>query len=330
VTGDRSGVVENSARLRQEIEALGFRPIFRDSHADFYVSDAGFVDVAYRGRRNTRVPNAASGKQDTQVYVSAFEDTEVVERAKKALWPLIKKKGVEREIFVLATSQRGLYYLPIGFAGIPLERENYSDKVLTEYDRVVAEFRRPEPSGRFVLVEGAPGVGKTFLVRALVQATPGRHIVVPPELVGKLGDPSLIGAVVEEAEGATTFILEDADSALIPRGSDNMASIASLLNLGDGLLGRILDLRVVATTNAKKNEVEPALLRSGRLLSRIEIPALDRSQAARIYKRLTGAEDLVPANGQTLADVYARAYRDHPPEVTEADDEPIDEEESDS
>ncbi len=48
------------------------------------------------------------------------------------------------------------------------------------------------------------------------------------------------------------LIVEDADECLVQRGSDNMSTIASVLNISDGILGSILDVRVLATTNAEK------------------------------------------------------------------------------
>jgi hypothetical protein len=75
----------------------------------------------------------------------------------------------------------------------------------------------------------------------------------------------MYGAFFEEAEsGLETkkpqncpilFIIEDADDCLVPRGSGNVSTISSLLNYTDGIFGSMLDLRIIATTNAEKMEI---------------------------------------------------------------------------
>ena len=86
--------------------------------------------------------------------------------------------------------------------------------------------------------------------------------------------------------GPIALVLEDADRCLVTRGENNINSIQSLLNLGDGILGSLLDLRIIATTNAKKLEMEAAILRPGRLSKRLEVGALDLDTARGVFRRL--------------------------------------------
>lgn len=99
------------------------------------------------------------------------------------------------------------------------------------------------------------------------------------------------------------------------RQASNMASIATLLNLGDGILGSLLDLRIVVTTNAAKATLDEAMLRKGRLCRRIHVGPLDRERADAVYDRLAptrrvaaGDRDWnVRAERPTLGDVYHAA-----------------------
>ena len=63
---------------------------------------------------------------------------------------------------------------------------------------------------------------------------------------------------------------------------------------------------MVATTNAKHCEIDPALLRPGRLCRRIEIDPLRPDYASRVFERLTGVPRVFDAP-VPLADVYAAA-----------------------
>jgi ATP-dependent 26S proteasome regulatory subunit len=101
----------------------------------------------------------------------------------------------------------------------------------------------------------------------------------------------------------------------VTRASENINSIQSLLNLGDGILGSLLDLRIVATTNADELKMEAAILRPGRLSRMLEVGFLDPKTAQGVFHRLIpGAklpEKLLDIKGRefkvTLAEVYSLA-----------------------
>lgn len=102
------------------------------------------------------------------------------------------------------------------------------------------------------------------------------------------------------------LILEDADEVLAPRSETQMSGISSLLNLTDGLLGKILNIRVIATTNAEATKLDHAITRPGRLLNHCIVGMLDREQAQKIYER-EGGEGKLTKKFYTLAEIYALA-----------------------
>ena len=68
--------------------------------------------------------------------------------------------------------------------------------------------------------------------------------------------------------------------------------MSHLLNIGDGFLGDFLRMQVVATTNSDFQELDPAVMRPGRLVGAREFRRLSREEAAR----------LAQAKGLTLPD----------------------------
>ena len=68
----------------------------------------------------------------------------------------------------------------------------------------------------------------------------------------------------------------------------------------------MLDLRIIATTNAEKMEFDEALLRPGRLCRHVTVGEVSPAKAGEIYKRLTGLEKTYTEK-TTLARVYADA-----------------------
>lgn len=133
-------------------------------------------------------------------------------------------------------------------------------------------------------------------------------------------------------QGPIVLILEDADQCLVPRAADNISSISSLLNLSDGILGSLLDIRIIATTNAKQEKMDQAILRDGRLSKRIEVNALEYDQANHIFQRLTQSKNALPMKDQrsemypkqnskyTLAEIYklARSHGWQPSTTTKS------------
>jgi len=199
----------------------------------------------------------------------------------------------------------------VGRVTTEFARDNYPPGVLAAFDHVVADMRAEEPCGRFVLLDGPPGTGKTHLVRGLIQALPSAtFLLIPPGLGGHLADPSLLGVLVKHRRNARgrpmVVIIEDADSCLVPRQADNASGIATMLNASDGILGAGLDLWIVASTNAAHGEIDAALLRPGRLCQRIAIRPLSPAHARTVFGRLSGHARNFSAP-VTLAEVYAAA-----------------------
>ena len=222
-------------------------------------------------------------------------------------------------VYLLVTSSEGISFRRSKAMGVPLERGNYGPDVLASYDRAVTEISSDRPSGRLLLLDGPPGTGKTYLVRGLIYETRERcaFVVVPAGTVSKMVGPDLLSSLMEAADDQwpsrhTVLLIEDADGALLPRGGDNEDSISTLLNLGDGIVGDAVDVRIVATTNAKRVEVDEALLREGRLLEHVHVPRLDAATAERVFERLCAknakngtASGWSPTQAKTLAEVYA-------------------------
>ena len=142
--------------------------------------------------------------------------------------------------------------------------------------------------GRLTILEGPPGCGKTFLIRSLIHEVPNsRFVFVPPSLVASLGDPSMTSVLLElsnqndEDAGPTVLICEDADAILTKRGGDNMHSTSAVLNFTDGITGDVVDIRIVATTNASRTDIEEALLRPGRLAHYLQVGPLSKEYATK-------------------------------------------------
>lgn len=218
-------------------------------------------------------------------------------------------------IYGLTYSGGGYYIQRVGDVSGGFERENYESAVIKDVDAVIKEFALPTPSARLALIDGKTGTGKTHIIAGIIAALPkARCVLIPAHLAESLAGPEFLQCLIHNNRDDSPFVLifEDADKCLVsrennPGGSDGLSV---LLDLGDGLLGKALNLRVIATTNATATEIDPAVLRPGRLFRRIEVGTLSAEKAAKVYARLTRGGALnVFDKEYSLAEVYALARK---------------------
>jgi hypothetical protein len=255
------------------------------------------------GRRSERRISGALTFHNFELF------SEIKEVFQKEIAPA-QEKGV---VFILGSKSGTVSPIPIGEGSVPIERLNYSEDVLEAYDHVIEDMNNESPCGRMILLSGLPGSGKSYLVRAMMaDCTDAMFITVPPDMVQSLGQPQLMSTLIQnkhrrDKAGSVVLVLEDADQCLIPRGMDNMGVISNLLNFSDGLLGELLNLRIIATTNAKKIELDEALQRPGRICRSILVDKLKPDHAAMVFERLTGTKRDYSNAARTLASVYRDA-----------------------
>lgn len=199
----------------------------------------------------------------------------------------------------------------IGVANLPLVESNYSKDVIADYKYVCEVFGSKTPSGRICILNGPPGTGKSSLIRASLSDIDALFIVVPSNMLSALDKPEFLPLLLDVKkthDKPIILIVEDGDSCLVPRKSDNMSVISSLLNLSDGIIGSIIDIRIFVTTNSEVQEIDEAIMRPGRLCKNINVDPLSYDDSNSVYQRLTGTEEkLEKADFYTLAQIYAIA-----------------------
>ena len=159
------------------------------------------------------------------------------------------------------------------------------------------------------IFEGRPGTGKTFYLRHLIGVLKESHrfYFIPTSTMSVLSKPEFIGFWADQRRSHSNrnfvVILEDSDAALMTRGTHNREQVSAVLNLSDGMLADFLRLQIICTINCSAAEIDPALLRPGRLLCHRVFGRLDYPEAVRLAESL--GRKLPVAHDYSLAEVFA-------------------------
>ena len=104
------------------------------------------------------------------------------------------------------------------------------------------------------------------------------------------------------------IILEDSEKCLMRREDDNRSEVSSLLQITDGLMGSFMKLQVLCTINCQATQLDPALLRPGRLLARKVFGRLSREDAMKVADKL--GKPMPAGNSISLAELYNDAVEE--------------------
>ena len=237
--------------------------------------------------------------------------TQVAARMKTYRKPERKKPGF-RLVSLSASGQPSAELIPVKQAAPVNEAEiglHYGDDFVA-WERTWLERLGQRPSGVSILF-GPPGCGKTSYLRGLMSRLIDKwaFYYIPASAFDVLTSPRFVSFWLEEkleTRGKQRIaIMEDSESLLLPRDAGNQTDVSNLLNIGDGFLGEHLKLHVIATTNSPVRQLDPALLRPGRLMGTREFRRLSRPEA----QRLAEAKGLaLPDQADfSLAELYCSA-----------------------
>lgn len=182
----------------------------------------------------------------------------------------------------------------------------YGAAFVSTYQHMVAQLRRRKGSGLIVL-HGAPGTGKTMLIRHLISTLrTKKFLFIPVDMVEELTGPQLL-QVLHSEKGAV-LVIEEAEGLLRPRSeSTKPSAVTNLLNITDGLLKDFLQFQVICTFNCDIKQVDSALLRKGRLIAEHRFEALPVNEARLVATKF--GLPVMPSEPMTLAEIFGAADR---------------------
>jgi hypothetical protein len=233
--------------------------------------------------------NIQKGELSTQINLSDIET--YVRTKKRSHIHLVKSEHGH-----LDTEEYDLF-IP------PMELElNYGESFKDVHNTIINRLNKKGDKG-IILLHGQHGTGKTSYIKYLTSLIEDKDILfIPPSMAEMLSDPSMIPFLMEHRD--SILIIEDAERVIGDRESGNVSSagVSNVLNLTDGILGDCLSIQIIATFNMRKENIDKALLRKGRLIAEHKFDKLNLDDTNKLLKHLDKGMEV--KEGMTLADIY--------------------------
>ena len=264
--------------------------------------DLGFCIILNKSKIYARFE-----KRVTESYI-LFPNTATEELEKfleMVLQFYVAPQGEENTYWRICSSQGG-YYLEKGHSRCPNNfdiNKLYNDSFKKE-DEKINEFINKEETSGLVILHGEKGTGKSTYIKHLIsEHSDKKFVFVPSNLVNLLGEPSF-GSFLTTLNNHI-IILEDCENVIADRKSSALnfgSAVSLLLNMTDGILADDLNIKFICTFNDDMKNIDPALLRKGRCVSKYEFTPLAADKAMEILKE-KGVEAML-TKPLTLADIF--------------------------
>jgi hypothetical protein len=216
-----------------------------------------------------------------------------------------KSVPTDNAIYTLGQNNNGLmlnkHFLDTSKYKGDIIESNYNDNFAVAYDKII-QFLKSDDNG-LLLFTGEPGTGKSSLLMHLTTVCKDlntRFVFIPAAFASILSDPTFLPFAIASLNNSV-LILEDAEEVLKDRGAGGSGAISNILNVTDGILGKIVKVKIIATVN-KTHVIDLAIVRKGRLKLQYAFEKLTAEKANKLYIKLgKEKETKVP---MTLAEIY--------------------------
>lgn len=238
------------------------------------------------------------GGNSIKLYYDNINASEVVQKL-ISIVPRVEEKESTAAIELVAYD-RNYYTITSKIKRTTVDFDTqYNDDLKEIYNKTI-DFIDTQESG-LVIWRGEKGTGKTTMIRHLISSTSKKYLLITNAVAAHMAEPEFIAFLMENKN--SIFILEDCEQILMNREENRFGgAISNILNMSDGLMSDIFNIKFICTFNTDINNIDSALLRPGRCFVNYEFKALDKDKSTALLKSL--GHDVEASKDMTLAEIY--------------------------
>lgn len=237
----------------------------------------------------------------THIYLYHYEDSHLISEFNK-LKTFEPDNSDKSYVSILCRSNGSFYTKSYKFNPINLNLSmNYNDDFIN-VNKKTLESLRDKKSGLYLL-HGLPGTGKSSYIKYLMKELHDKRLyIITSDKINYFKDDDFIDYINKIGKDSI-FIIEDAEELLRKREENRYFDVVStLLNLSDGIIGSLLNIKIICTFNGREENIDEALLRKGRLSLKYKFELLS-SEKSQALSNFLGFKSKID-KPMSLADIY--------------------------
>lgn len=213
--------------------------------------------------------------------------------------PKLEERSKAAQVKLVAYDNR-YYTITSSVNKVELDIDDLYNDDFKSVHKDIIKFISERNSG-LIILHGEKGSGKSSYIRALTSNYPNEYIVVTNAVASHLANPEFISFMIEHKN--SIFILEDCEQILMERSENTFGgAIANILNMTDGLMSDIFNVKFICTFNADVEKIDSALLRKGRCFANYEFKKLCAEKVEKLAEK--NNIHLNEIKAMTLADLF--------------------------
>ncbi len=258
----------------------------------------GFLDDVSSGDMDVISSHSKNEFEELKIFLNFIEE---IKRESKLQ---MESRAVEKKEFNIQVNIRDLGkkhdYLRV-FLTLKLDYDEYYPLVnYTPIENIVKIFEKnllqafadhDMNRGKVIILEGPPGTGKTFFIKRMFSLL--HHHNLPFSVDYYIGRATFYMSITDLYENAgdkkvRIVVMEEAEPIIVSQKGERSISLSKLLNYSSGLID--INTLFILSTNIPIDEIDPALIRDGRLLAHIKFLNFTKEEQVRAWCEFYGLD----------------------------------------